>query len=136
MKMKIYAKAFLLAGAVTLAAGCAQPRTVYVPIYPGPVMAYPAAPGTVQAPPNAVPPVVLLDTRNVAPMPPPAPQPEAIPAVPAGDYAWMPGHWGWNGAWIWIGGRWMVKPYVTARWEPGFWEKRGHKYFWIEGTWR
>lgn len=115
--------------AAVFAVGCAQPREVYIPIYP-------AISASSQPLTNApLAPLTTVDTRPVAPVPPPVPQIEPIPPVPSGDYAWDPGHWGWNGTWIWINGRWMPKPYVTARWEPGYWRKHGSKYEWIQGRW-
>ena len=40
--------------------------------------------------------------------PPPAPV-EVITAAPGPDYYWVPGYWGWNEGWIWIGGGWGLR---------------------------
>ena len=42
---------------------------------------------------------------SAAQAPPPA-QVEVVPAPPGPDYYWIPGYWGWDGGWIWIGGSW------------------------------
>jgi hypothetical protein len=147
--MKTLLNGLFLAGTILLAGGCAEPKTVYVPIYPAPTtyagqptvivpgqFAYAPALASLQAATNAnTPPVVLLESRNEAPVAPPPPQIETISGVPSVDYAWQPGHWAWNGAWFWVSGQWTLKPYPTAKWEPGRWEKHGRNYYWAEGRW-
>jgi hypothetical protein len=121
--MKRFPDLVLLAGVMMLADGCATRVAESVPIY--------QAPGQVQTAPAALPP----ETNLIAPIPPPPPLAESVPGAPSGEYVWVPGHWGWNGAWFWISGRWTPKPYVTARWAPGRWEQRGRRFVWMDGRW-
>jgi hypothetical protein len=75
----------------------------------------------------------------VAPGEPPALVPETIPAPPPGeDIFWIPGHWTWNGGWIWIRGRYDRHPHYHrgGGWVAGRWEHRGGNFVWIEGSWR
>jgi hypothetical protein len=71
----------------------------------------------------------------VAPGAPPPTKIEDVPIAPNGDYVWTPGYWAWNGTWVWVSGRYTLRPYPTARWTPGHWERRDRRYFWIEGRW-
>ena len=65
---------------------------------------------------------------------PPAPITERIPPAPGSGYAWMPGHYRWNGSrYVWIQGHYMrhAGRYCGGHW--GFTPRRG--YHWIEGRW-
>jgi hypothetical protein len=163
-KAKAWTMSAGLAGAVILVAGCAEPRTAYVPVYhTGPVYAaqqpyLPPAPaqpvGVIaqappttywQAPPPAAPPPAPPAAPPAAPPPqtvvvvpsaPPPPIVERIPAAPAPYYVWASGHWGWNGNWVWVSGRWMARPRPTAVWIGGRWTHHGHGWVWVGGGWR
>jgi hypothetical protein len=70
----------------------------------------------------------------VAPMAPPPPRVEVMPAPRAG-YAWDPGHWRWaEGRYVWVGGHWQAVR-VGHRWVPGHWVVRGPNWRWVEGHW-
>jgi hypothetical protein len=68
---------------------------------------------------------------------PPPPPEQAVVAAPLPEYAyaWIPGHWTWQGHWAWINGTWVPRPRPHAVWVPGQWAKRGHRYIWIRGRW-
>jgi hypothetical protein len=70
----------------------------------------------------------------VAPMAPPAPRVEPMPAARAG-FVWDPGHWSWAGGhYVWVGGHWVqLRP--GFRWEPGRWVHAGAQWRWIDGRW-
>lgn len=75
-------------------------------------------------------------TVIVAPTAPPPPQVETIPPPPAAVDAWVPGHWGWNGAsWDWIPGQYIARPAPQATWVPGHWEAQSTGYVWVDGHW-
>jgi len=150
-----------LAGVAALVSGCAEPRVTYVPVYhvqPAyvvqqpypPSAAYQGQPASAQAsavvttnwqgsaaapapvatqpPPQTV--VVAV------PSPPPPAQVEVIPVTPGQAYVWVPGYWSWNAGWIWVGGRWCVRPRPAAVWIGGHWSRYGHGWVWIGGGWR
>jgi hypothetical protein len=133
--MKSLPTLFLLACGMAAGLGCAEPREASVPIYAGaPAHASGATPQPIAGANAALLPPPGFS--NVAPDAPPASPIETPSPTPTGDYLWIPGRWGWNGTWVWLAGGWVLKPYVTARWEPGYWEQQGKKYFWVEGQWR
>ena len=64
--------------------------------------------------------------------PPPPPPPGQVELV-----VWDPGHWRWNGQWVWVAGRYVRQPNPGARWVAGRWAQRGDgSWIWIEGRWR
>ncbi len=69
---------------------------------------------------------------------PPAVQVEAIGTAPGIDYIWIPGHHHWNGtSYLWVGGRWELRPRGRAHWVPGHWRhRRGYGWYWVEGYWK
>jgi hypothetical protein len=71
----------------------------------------------------------------VAPMAPPPPRVEVMPA-PRPGYVWDNGRWRWDhGRYVWVTGHWQpVRP--GHRWIPGHWVQRGPNYRWVEGHWR
>lgn len=70
----------------------------------------------------------------VAPMAPPPPRVEVMPAPRAG-YAWDHGHWRWDhGQYVWIPGHWQPVR-VGYHWVPGHWDQRGPHWHWVEGHW-
>jgi hypothetical protein len=109
----------------------------------------PAAPMAPPAPSVAPPPSidnqVPLVTPPLTPSPtiptmveqaPPPPRGEVVPVAPGPDYNWVPGYWTWNGTWIWLGGRWGIRPWHGAAWSSGHWARHGRGYIWIGGRWR
>ncbi len=77
-------------------------------------------------------------------IPMPVPQVEVVPAVPGVGWAWVPGHWSWDGAWVWIPGHYYqgqvaampapIVEVVPARPAPNYVWVRGH-YVWTNGHW-
>jgi hypothetical protein len=68
---------------------------------------------------------------------PPAAQTEMIGVAPSTSHVWLPGYWSRQGdKWVWINGRWELRPAATATYVPGHWEKRGTGFVWHEGYWR
>ncbi|AXL49657.1 lipoprotein [Paraburkholderia caffeinilytica] len=70
----------------------------------------------------------------VAPMAPPPPRVEVMPAPRAG-YVWDQGRWRWDhGRYVWVPGHWRPVR-VGYRWVPGHWVQRGPNWRWVEGHW-
>jgi hypothetical protein len=70
----------------------------------------------------------------VAPMAPPPPRVEVMPAPRAG-YVWDQGRWRWEqGRYVWAPGHWQPVR-VGYHWVPGHWAQRGPHWRWIEGHW-
>jgi hypothetical protein len=68
---------------------------------------------------------------------PPPPNYEIIPRAPVGDYVWVGGCWTWNTrAYVWVPGRYMLRPHPRAVWVPGRWMHHPRGYYWTEGSWR
>ena len=72
----------------------------------------------------------------VEPSSPPPLQVEVIPVCPSPAHLWIPGCWEWRGHWVWTGGRWAVRPHVSAVWLAPHWEHRSHGHVWVVGRWR
>ena len=91
----------------------------------------PDAPSISTAPltPTAPPPVVVEQS-------PPAARAEVVPASPGAGYYWVPGYWTWNGTWVWVSGRYAIRPAHAAVWVPGHWGRHGRGYIWVGGYWR
>jgi len=70
------------------------------------------------------------------PIPPPPLPTESIPPPPNPEYRWVPGHWDWQGLWIYIPGHFTLAPHPKAKWVPGQWTKGllGN-WRWISGHW-
>jgi hypothetical protein len=150
-------------GLAALISGCAEPQPAqpaYVPVY----STYPAYAGqpptytyqgqtVYQAPPGTAP--APSASPQVAPAPqappgmvpqappagvtvesaPPPPQVEVVPVAPGPSYVWAPGYWGWNGAWVWVGGHYVIRPHPHAVYVGPHWVRHGHGYIWIGGSW-
>lgn len=153
------AAAVLFAGAAAILTGCVERRVQYVPVYrtqtvyqapppgqqqPGEQTLYQPQPGAVQ-PPVANWPEPVPAYTNAPPQPavtvvaqaPPAPQAEVAPVAPGPDYYWVPGYWYWGRpGWIWIGGRWTVRPWHGAIWVHGGWYRQRGGWGWHGGHWR
>jgi hypothetical protein len=72
---------------------------------------------------NAAPPPIIVEERG---------------RPPGHEFAWIPGHWTWEGRWIWIHGVWKRHPHwhEGGGWVAGHWEARAGGNVWIEGYWR
>jgi WXXGXW repeat (2 copies) len=99
--------------------------------------------GQWQAP--APPPPVVMSTPPpysgeviIADSAPPPPMVETVYAAPGPDYVWIGGHWGWQGRWVWLAGRYERHPHwhPGGGWEAGHWDHRDRGYVWVEGHWR
>lgn len=70
---------------------------------------------------------------------PPAVRYEAVPVLPPDRAArehWQPGHWRWDGReYVWVPGRYAVRPQPNAVWIAPRWERRGAGWVMIEGRW-
>src|SRR5258707_492976 len=116
-------RAFLLtAGLIALATGCVERQIQYVPVYQNQQTA-PSTNGQSQA---------SIATNVVeAPLTPPPPKVEVVPIVPGPEYVWIPGYWAWNGGWVWIGGRWVIRPHIGAIWVAPHWARHPRGYVWV-----
>ncbi len=95
----------------------------------GPPAAPQSAPAAATAP-GAAPSQVVVNEA------PPPPIVEQIYTSPGPDYVWIPGYWNWNGAWVWVSGRYALPPYRGAVWVGGAWSARGGRWAWSGGHWR
>jgi WXXGXW repeat (2 copies) len=69
--------------------------------------------------------------------PPPAAPVEVIGVAPSHRHAWVNGYHRWDGhAYVWVPGRWAVRPRARAKWAPGRWERHSRGYYWVDGRWR
>ena len=67
--------------------------------------------------------------------PPPLPVYEQ-PEIPAPNYIWVPGYWGWGpGGYYWIPGYWCAPPYYGALWTPGYWGWYRNRWGFHRGFW-
>ena len=152
----------LFAGIVSLATGCVERRVEYVPVYRSQTVyqtqpqnaqqtIYQSQPGAVQppstnwqaaapAPPDdtAPPPAIPQQpAATVVAQAPPPPQVEVVPVAPGPDYYWVPGYWYWGGpGWIWISGRWTIRPWHGAVWVHGGLLRGRGAWRWHGGHWR
>lgn len=68
---------------------------------------------------------------------PPPMRVEAVPPPPGAAFAWVRGHWQWNGAqWVWRPGHYARRPTPAAYWVEGGWIQmpNGH-WRWRQGHW-
>lgn len=88
-----------------------------------------------QAPVIGVPPAPMT---TFAPQAPPPPLTEVIPVAPDPDYVWTPGYWmlARDNRWVWVGGRYVARPWPKAHWARGYWRHRHGGYVWMRGHWR
>jgi len=72
-----------------------------------------------------------------APQAPPPPQTEVVPPHPGGPVVWRPGHWQWNGRWVWVAGHYAAVPRPGAVWVAGHWMQGPYgRWRWVEGRWQ
>jgi hypothetical protein len=56
---------------------------------------------------------------------------------PGAGYVWIHGYHRWDGnAYVWVPGRYEVRPRPRAVWVDGHWRHTRHGWIWIEGHWR
>jgi hypothetical protein len=67
---------------------------------------------------------------------PPRPNIEVVGRSPDPNYVWAPGAWEWHGRWVWVSGKWALRPHPNATWAPGHWTQRDYGWVWIHGYWR
>lgn len=68
-----------------------------------------------------------------APVAPPAPQPEVIPAAPYMGAVWIHGFWNWSGGrHVWIPGHY-VHARAGYRWAPRHWVRGAHGQWELRG---
>lgn len=79
-----------------------------------------------QAPP--IPPLPPLEIR-IATAAPPSPRREVVRARPGPQFDWVEGAWHWEDGWVWIPGRWIVRPTVEAKWVRASYAK-------VDGGWK
>jgi len=71
----------------------------------------------------------------VSEAPPPVPVYEQ-PYVPAPNYIWQPGFWGWGPyGYYWVPGTWVEAPQPGYLWTPGYWGWSGAGFAWNQGYW-
>ncbi len=86
-------------------------------------------------PPGAV--VAVAAPAIYVPIPPPAPVVEVIPACPGPRYLWARGYYRWsNATYIWVPGRWAVRPHHRAVWVEPEWRHHPRGWYFVEGHWR
>ena len=68
---------------------------------------------------------------------PPRARVEVRTIAPSARHVWIGGFHRWDGkAYVWIPGRWDLRPRVGAVWAPGHWTNTRDGWEWIEGHWR
>jgi hypothetical protein len=128
----------LIAGAVALATGGPAAAQSLPPTHQGPAAVAPS--GSLVVAQLTYPPT--LPPPPSPPMEPPTPRAENPPPPPplapgATAYVWKPGRWAWTGSqYVWVEGRYVESPQVTARWVPGHWQRRNNgSWAWVDGGW-
>jgi hypothetical protein len=72
-----------------------------------------------------------------APTAPPPLVSESIAVSPGPGYVWIPGYHSWNGStYVWVGGRWEIRPQGRRAWIPGHWNHNRRGWYWVDGHWR
>ncbi|HZL42679.1 MAG TPA: hypothetical protein VFD66_05315 [Verrucomicrobiae bacterium] len=67
---------------------------------------------------------------------PPRPNIEVVGRSSDPNYVWAPGAWEWHGRWVWVSGKWTLRPHPDAMWSPGHWVQQEYGWVWIHGYWR
>jgi hypothetical protein len=67
---------------------------------------------------------------------PPSPRPEVSGVAPGTAYYWVAGYWAYRERqWVWVPGRWELRPRPNAVWAPGHWNKTPEGWVWRPGHW-
>jgi hypothetical protein len=69
---------------------------------------------------------------------PPAPRVEVIGVAPGPGFVFLRGYYRWyDGAYLWVPGRWERPPYERAMWVPGRWRQYPNQgWYWTDGRWQ
>jgi hypothetical protein len=68
--------------------------------------------------------------------PPPA-RVEVVGTAPGAGYAYIRGHYAWQGGdYVWISGRWEAPPSRGRRWRAGQWRHARGGWYWVDGHWQ
>jgi hypothetical protein len=81
--------------------------------------------------------MMATSSQVVVSQAPPAMPQETVIVSPGPDYYWCPGEWSWSGVtWVWLPGRYVVRPYHGAVWVGARWERGPHGWYRVSGRWR
>ena len=70
-------------------------------------------------------------------VPPPHPRAGVMGYAPGPGYVWCDGYWDLRGGrWFWMNGSWQRPPRARAVWVPGYWEPHGRGHRFHSGRWR
>lgn len=59
-----------------------------------------------------------------------------VPPKPGPGYAWVGGHWMWNGLrYAWITGHFAPRPFPGAQWVSGHWQQVMDGWQYVGGYW-
>jgi hypothetical protein len=93
-----------------------------------------AGAGPTQTEPGALP--ASDDQYDYSDSPPPPIPVYEQPYVPAPDYVWQPGYWGFGPyGFYWVPGTWVQAPQPGYLWTPGYWGYANARYGWHRGYW-
>lgn len=82
------------------------------------------------------PPPANTSARIIVTERPPMLPVEVVGPPPGPQYVWKPGVWAWQGDWVWVPGRWVVRPRANANWVTGRWVHHPYGWVWVPGYWR
>jgi len=86
-----------------------------------------------EVPPNEV---LYSDARAVVATTPPPARVEVVPAPPALNWNWVPGHWSWqNSQHVWVAGHWL-EPRPGQVYVQAYWTQEGGRWIYHEGRWQ
>jgi hypothetical protein len=91
---------------------------------------------------NTIPPTTASANGGFVTQPPPMPASEpqeSMTPQPAGNAAWIRGHYEYTGDsrnYQWVPGHWETPPSGTTRYIPSHWEQHSQGYAWVTGTWQ
>jgi hypothetical protein len=67
---------------------------------------------------------------------PPAPRTEVVTVAPSTSHVWQAGYWSYrNGRYVWVPGRYELRPRASAVWVPGHWDRTTRGWVWTPGHW-
>jgi len=67
---------------------------------------------------------------------PPPPRREVVTVAPGPSYVWTQGYWVRSrGRWVWVPGRYALRPQPRAVWVSGHWDHTNHGWIWTPGRW-
>ena len=73
---------------------------------------------------------------HTTPLPPPPPISEPILFSPGPEFAWISGHYSWNGtSYFWVPGHYERHPFGRHVWLQGYWGHNNRGWYWTEGHW-